>query len=489
MKNMKITLFLDNYAVLSANPLDGIMAKLWFEEEKRKGIFDGDFFKQIPFIEYDREGFYHISNPVFNVNGIANQSLHKIFDVDMYVKSMPNPKITKGIYEMGRGAFKAHVAYFEKKYIKEVVFYARGDMERFHELLHGLNSVGKKSSYSWGKISKILIEEINEDCSVVCDGKLMRHVPQDSRFLGSVNQSTAVRLMQLTHPYWDRGRESYCAIPASGAKKGSTYSQNALTKNPPLVLANLFGLKENFKKVENKKITFIEDNSECKCLMCGRIQAHGYMDPSKQLLGPNTNAFYDYVQPASPFLCTSCHYAYTHYKVSMQKDLNMDYGDMANIILFEDYFEAKNFNSDEANELYDIFINPPKEAFAILLKAIKGNTFEIATYKYIPTVDSELIVVNYGTAQFFTPRVLTLECIKHAERIFKEGKKRKVKISEDVLFNRALKEDYNHWFTDKLRSDAWFMSQYEEFMNLYSYDVRFVAKMMLKRHRIETKES
>ena len=491
-KNLKITLFLENYAVVSPNPFDGVLAKLWFEKEKQEGIFDGDFFKRIPFLKYDEEGFYHISNPIFEKVTLANQVLHKNFDVDRYFSMFENEKKTKGLYALANGRYKSHQAYFEKAYIKEIVFYACGDLNVIKELLQGLTAVGKKSSYAWGKINKITIEEISEDWSIVKDKKLMRHVPLNSKYLEDLNEDVAYRLMPLTHPYWDRGREAYSAISIQNQKRGVSseiYKKNELVENTQKRITKLFGFEKNFKTSDkvSKLCSFTKENTTHKCKMCGITQQEGFMDAKNTLIGTSTNAFYDFVQPRSPFVCSYCQYAYANYKKNMQTDLDKTYGDFSNIIIFNDFYIEKNFNSNEENEMYDIFVNPPKEAFTILMKNIKGNTFVHGSFKAIPTIDSELIVINYGVTQFYAPRAKTLECIAKAEEIFAEAKKKKINVSEDILFNRSLSESYNKWFTLTLRNNAWFLEKYNQFINAYSQDVRFIAKTMLLRYRKEIK--
>ena len=214
MQNIKITLSVNGQAVLSNRPTDGMLAKLYFEKLKAEGKFSGDYAQRLPFLEFNKGGFYHASNLFYEKYFLENQTIFKSFDPEDYANHSSKTKINKKIFESQRGTFKFSLGKFEKSFVRDLVFYIRGDFEAIKELLKDLKAIGKKNAYGWGKISKIVIEEIEEDMSVVYGKKLMRHIPFDSDILKKVDKKNyAVALLSLTHPYWDRGREQYCAMP------------------------------------------------------------------------------------------------------------------------------------------------------------------------------------------------------------------------------------------------------------------------------------
>jgi len=266
------------------------------------------------------------------------------------------------------------------------------------------------------------------------------------------------------------------------------YPPNILTQNPPEALAKAFGFDRNYAPVNVKSVKHIEDNTEHKCLMCGRVQKSGYIDKKRVLIGVNTNDFYSYIAPNSSFLCDYCYYCYKHYKKSMQSDLDRVYGDMGNIVVYADRIEEKHFNADEKNELYDLLRSPPKEAFAILLKRIKGNTFEANFHRFLPTIDSDLFVINYGAKEFFVPRKKVFACLDDFDRIAKELQAKKIDFSEDVFFNRSLSESYNYWFSPRLRNNKEFFALYMDFINEYDRGVRFTAKTIKRRWEKERRK-
>lgn len=214
MTNIKIVVYTYGQAILSDNPADGILAKLYFEKLKKEEKFDGDYAQRLPFLEWSDEGFYHISRPLYKNIFIENQTVYKGFDAKEYVDHNDQTKPTKSLFSVASGKFKRSFETFEKSWIDEVVIYARGDFDVIKELLANLRYIGKKNAYGWGRVQKIVMEEMDEDFSVVKDGKLMRHIPIKSRFLEDVDEKNyAAALKPLFHPYWDRGRERYCAFP------------------------------------------------------------------------------------------------------------------------------------------------------------------------------------------------------------------------------------------------------------------------------------
>ena len=472
-------------SMLSQNPLDGVLAKLYIEKLKKEGKWDGDWWTPMPFLQRSEAGYYHVGNPVYRVKGVANYNFYKEFDADEYEKLTGNT-LPKTARSAATGPYKAHIENYELCAVEEVVFYCRGEMEAIGELLSGLKYLGKKSAHGLGKVSRITIREIEEDRSVVHDGKLMRPVPYDSPIRQKLSSRPAVRLMPMEHPYWDRGREVYCMVP-NARSESEPFEPNLLTKNPPRALAEAFGFSRNYKPVQKRKIERIENNKTHKCKMCGRVQGRGYLDPKNALIGVNTNDFYAYIQPRSPFLCDWCHYNYSHYMKKLQKRLDRVYGDMSNIVLFEGGFEPGHFNADDKNELYDILIDPPKEPFAVILKQLAGTSAVNGTFAFLPTVDRDYLCVTYGQTNHFVEREKVFACIENGEEILAYAKRLRLNLSDEVLYNRMASAEYARWYSANLAASEGLSALLESWFSTYDRATRFVAKIVLRRWRKENK--
>ena len=64
-----------------------------------------------------------------------------------------------------------------------------------------------------------------------------------------------------------------------------------------------------------------------------------------------------------------------------------------------------------------------------------------------------------------------------------DNQTKEIIISEDVLFNRSKSSYYDNWFSQKLRENKEFMLKYTKFINNYSEDIRYVAKIMLATYK------
>lgn len=490
MKNLKVTLEMKEGlgVILSENPLDGVLAKLYFEKLKKEKLFNGDFGMRLPFLEFDEEGFYHVSNPLYKVKGITNVTVFKRFDAKEYETTTGN-KLPAGAWNLSSGNYKMHVSSFELSSVEEVVFYCRGDRDTVQDLLKDLRYLGKKTAHGNGKVKNIIVEETEENRSVVFQDRLMRPVPLKSRYLSEVNEKPAARLMPLTHPYWDRGREAMVRIPGTKGKRVLAKG-GVLVENPPRAIAEAFGFKKNYKIEISKhgKFEHIEDNKDCKCKMCGRVQEKGYLDPKSILIENNTNDFYKYIQPRSPFLCDYCYYNYKNYAKKMQKNLDRIYGDMSNILITGKSVESKNLYSDDKTDLYDILMDPPKEPFAVIIKELAGTTPVNGTFSFLPTVDTGLICITYGVENLFVQPEKVFSCIEDAEAVFAYAKQNKINLSEDVLFNRSKTEKYALWYTMSMASDEELSEKMSVFFSKYDKGTRFVAKTILKRYRKEKRK-
>ncbi|WP_323592744.1 hypothetical protein [Aliarcobacter butzleri] len=248
---------------------------------------------------------------------------------------------------------------------------------------------------------------------------------------------------------------------------------------PQKVIAKLFGYTTIDKNVSiNATVTYEnEDNIPCKC--CGHIQDSGYMDPTNILISKKANHIYSFQNIKSPFFCTYCYFIQANYHERYQKVKSTD---IADIVVFEKHYEKKDFKTDSTkNDLYFIFKTPPKPPFIIMIKEqITASAIVNMAHRVKPTLDKNLIVVNYGLTQHIVDRKHTLQCLKDFIRLKTHLNKREIKASDEVFFNRTKSTKYDFWFTPNLRANEEFLKIYKDFFNTYNESTRFIAKIMLQ---------
>ncbi|MCT7487088.1 hypothetical protein N5T98_10855 [Aliarcobacter cryaerophilus] len=194
-----ITIYLENgYCKLSNMPFDSILAKLYFQQEINNGSFDGDYYKQLPFLKMS-DGIYHTSKPFYEINHIANETIIKSFNIDLYLELKGDMTNAPTITNNRSGRYKQHKVEFELIYTDKITYYVNGDYKYIEKLLQNLNFIGKKTSIGWGKISSIEMEELKEDYSLLKNEIPSRHLPDIPKY----RKTNMYRVnMPLTPPYW-----------------------------------------------------------------------------------------------------------------------------------------------------------------------------------------------------------------------------------------------------------------------------------------------
>lgn len=252
-----------------------------------------------------------------------------------------------------------------------------------------------------------------------------------------------------------------------------------LINYPQKVIADLFGYSHIDTDVSiNATVVYKnKDNYPCKC--CGHIQDSGYIDPTNILISKKANHIYSYQNIKSPFFCTYCYFIQNNYQERYQKIKSTDIGD---IVVFENHYEKKEFKTDSIkNDLYFIFKTPPKPPFIIMLKEqITATAIVNMSHRVKPTIDKNVMVVNYGFTQHIVDRKHTLQCLKDFVKIKTAFQKLGLKVSDEVLFNRTKSTKYDFWFSPNLRANEEFLKIYRNFLNTYNESTRFVAKIMLQ---------
>lgn len=247
------------------------------------------------------------------------------------------------------------------------------------------------------------------------------------------------------------------------------------------------------KKSKNKIKTVVDNNTEV-CRVCGTVQLNGFLDPELLLIEDSTNNLYTWADVNSYFHCFACFYNYKNYAKKMQGKGNAGstkvIGDIGNVIIYPSKREECDFlTSSTKNKLYEIFKKPIKAPYVVMLKKLAGLSAMVdMAHTSVPTIDSNIIIVNYGNDVFRCPRKKTLECIRDGDMLIQKFNNKEHKVSDDTPFNRQTSEGYNSYLTEKLRRNSAFMKEYSDFISKYDKGIRFVSKIMLETYREEQKQ-
>jgi len=94
-----------------------------------------------------------------------------------------------------------------------VTFYGHGNLQETLRLLSFLPGLGKKTVYGFGAFRSVEVEELQEDRSVVWEGRAMRPIP-----LSMLEHAEETINCACYPPYWDKHSVTECARPGSHVK-------------------------------------------------------------------------------------------------------------------------------------------------------------------------------------------------------------------------------------------------------------------------------
>lgn len=204
MKPIKITAYLTQ--ALAGNPpmLDSLLMyqvcrnnNLPFIDRKSKIIYDE--LPKLPLKEFEIEGkkLYACSDPICSdseatdVEYFTYRISPKAYDL-IIPEKLKNLLIASGCYKMIRKPIRT-----EK--IKNIVWFAVGNIEEVRKLLNQIYSLGGYKKMGYGRTSRFEVEEIKEDISLSCENILMKTIPceKEPTFEGCRISYGAFRA-----PYW-----------------------------------------------------------------------------------------------------------------------------------------------------------------------------------------------------------------------------------------------------------------------------------------------
>ena len=150
--------------------------------------------------------FYHASSSVIKNNDYYATKIYKRFhERDVHFTKSTTKRISKA-----SGHFKDFMISLLYIPTEEVEFFVNGNKQEIKELLQGLPGIGKKTDIGFGFYKSVNIEEIEQDRSLISEGKAMRPLP---KWILSKHQELAY--LAYSFPYWDRKKVALCAPPGT----------------------------------------------------------------------------------------------------------------------------------------------------------------------------------------------------------------------------------------------------------------------------------
>lgn len=197
---------------------DAILAHLWLRKN-----YEG--YRSLPskrVVDLDMDlplkktgDIYHASVSFFDVSDAYTTKIYKRFcEKHLNLKRIRQKKIDRS-----RGHFKDFAISLTYIPARTVTFYAYGEIEEVEGLLRGLAGIGKKVAIGFGFYRDSSVEPIDEDYSVVKDGKAARPIPVDM-----VEEAEDVAMLAYRPPYWDRRRMKPCVPPGCHLHIKNQYS-------------------------------------------------------------------------------------------------------------------------------------------------------------------------------------------------------------------------------------------------------------------------
>ena len=151
---------------------------------------------------------YHASVSIFDSNLLSTATIYKRFYDSSIAESLKKTKI-----DLGRGLFKNYMMRMPYLPAKTCTFYACGDLDEIKSLISNLAGLGKKVDIGFGGIRSFEIAELNQDFSLVMNGKAMRPIPIElCKFVSEK------MMMAYKGPYWDKRNVVLCAPPGAEVK-------------------------------------------------------------------------------------------------------------------------------------------------------------------------------------------------------------------------------------------------------------------------------
>jgi CRISPR type IV-associated protein Csf3 len=161
-------------------------------------------------------GVYHASVSLFDDSEAQVTTIYKRF----CEKYLDMNRVKRSKIHIGMGYFRSYMIRLVYLPVEKVNFFACGDSEEIRILLSGLTGLGKKTSVGFGMIKDFKIHKINQDYSIVKDGKSMRAIP-----IVLCDYFGEVVNLAWRAPYWAKEMVAPCVPPHTTVKLSKNFYQ------------------------------------------------------------------------------------------------------------------------------------------------------------------------------------------------------------------------------------------------------------------------
>lgn len=152
---------------------------------------------------------YHSSVGLLDSDLLKTTTIYKRFAEDERVL------LRSGRIRKGSGKFRDFMMKVPYSTTKTVTFCMNGDLDEIRRVLSTVSHLGKKAAIGGGEVVGLEVSAIDEDRSLVADGKAAREIP--IRMLKSYDPSYMMR-RAYKFPYWDLGNVTECIVPGGACQ-------------------------------------------------------------------------------------------------------------------------------------------------------------------------------------------------------------------------------------------------------------------------------
>jgi hypothetical protein len=136
------------------------------------------------------------------------------YEYSVYTRSVPpfpETVYSRRRLDIARGPAKSEMVVARHCMPGAVVFYGVGDIGAIREIMMYVTHISKLRRVGFGAVKGFRIDPIDEDFSVVANGRLVRTVPDDCPEVAAADPYSMVHTVATVRPpYWDRSK----AVPA-----------------------------------------------------------------------------------------------------------------------------------------------------------------------------------------------------------------------------------------------------------------------------------
>ena len=152
---------------------------------------------------------YHSSVGLLDSDLLKTTTIYKRFAEDERVL-LRTKRIRKG-----SGKFRDFMMKLPYSTTKTVTFHMNGDIDEVKRVLSTVAHIGKKAAIGGGEVIGLQVSAIDEDRSLISDGKAAREIPCE--MLKSYDLGY-VMLRSYKFPYWDLGNVTECVVPGGACR-------------------------------------------------------------------------------------------------------------------------------------------------------------------------------------------------------------------------------------------------------------------------------